>query len=269
MSPFFRLAGCGRREGRRVRLADCRSPGKADSWLSTVGRGQPGAGIRLAVEQPCFFYVGMQVRSAGTIWESACRLHIPGGCDLRQRLGIAAVGGLHGRVAGRVRSLDDLYLAAVASSRMDVESNLTLAPVSCGTTSEATSQPHKKARHQVVEYTARGRAGLGDRGTRSRHARCECHWAEKDLLNTWTKYHLEWFGDSIDPFPLTKEILIAVAAMFKCGKCRSFSKYLSRAKEEHIRRGHAWSHLLDWISRQYSRYSWHRARQAIGGPLDS
>ena len=49
--------------------------------------------------------------------------------------GIAAVGGLQ----GRVRSLDELHEAAVASSRMDVESNLPLAPVSCGTTSELTS----------------------------------------------------------------------------------------------------------------------------------
>ena len=65
------------------------------------------------------------------ISESTCRLHIPGGgAMVGSGRGLAAVGGPKCPVAGRVRSLDELCEAAVASSRMDVGSNLPLAPVS-------------------------------------------------------------------------------------------------------------------------------------------
>ena len=56
----------------------------------------------------------------------------------------------------------------------------------------------------------------------------------RSLLNTWTKYHLEWC-----PFPVTKEILTTVAAMFQEGKYQRFPQYLS-GQEEHIRRGRTW-----------------------------
>ena len=172
--------------------------------------------------------------------------------------GLAAAGGLQGLVADRVRPLDGSYDAAVASSRMDVGSNLPLAPTSCGTLSEATSQPHKKARHQVVEYTARGAASGALAAAATEALEVDMHAAtaigpRRSLLNTGTKYHLEWFGEAVDPFLLNEEILIVVAAMFKGGEYPSFPQYLSRAKEEHIRRGHMWSHLLGWTSRQCNR----------------
>ena len=81
------------------------------------------------------------------------------------------------RRSGLVRALHELYEVAVGSSRVDVELDLPVAPVSRGTTSEATAQPLQKACHHAVEYTARGDApgSLGPRGPpRSRHSKSTC-----------------------------------------------------------------------------------------------
>jgi hypothetical protein len=52
-------------------------------------------------------------------------------------------------------------------------------------------------------------------------------------LKTWNEFHLEWFGTD-DAFPITVAKLKAVAAMFCRGRYRSYSNYLSRAKEHHV-----------------------------------
>lgn len=71
-------------------------------------------------------------------------------------------------------------------------------------------------------------------------------------LNTWLHFHAAWFKH-VEPWPLTKDKIIVVGAMFKKGKYRSFKGYLSRAKEEHVKQGHEWSPMLERLSRDVSR----------------
>ena len=78
----------------------------------------------------------------------------------------------------------------------------------------------------------------------------------QSLLKTWIALHNAWFGqeDCEDgaprPFPLTVFSLHVVGAMLKQGGYRSVANYYSRAKEEHIARGHPWSELLQMTVRK-------------------
>lgn len=76
--------------------------------------------------------------------------------------------------------------------------------------------------------------------------------SRSSCLNTWLQFHHAWFQHE-DPFPLTKDKIIAIAALFKKGKYKSFPNYLSRVKEEHVKAGFAWDDILDRISRDASR----------------
>ena len=75
------------------------------------------------------------------------------------------------------------------------------------------------------------------------------------LLKTWVHFHGAWFGhhsldDEAQPFPLTVMKIYAVGAMLKSGGYRSPANYLSRAKEEHIVRGHLWTDELSLAVRK-------------------
>ena len=75
------------------------------------------------------------------------------------------------------------------------------------------------------------------------------------LLKTWVQFHGAWFGhqsldDEAQPFPLTVMSIYAVGAMLKSGGYRSPSNYLSRAKKEHIVRGHLWTDELSLAVRK-------------------
>lgn len=70
-------------------------------------------------------------------------------------------------------------------------------------------------------------------------------------LRTWIEFHQAFYaslcmpGDSLpDPFPLTVDHIHGVAALLKAGGYRSAEEYLSRAKDEHVKRGHHWSDQL-------------------------
>ena len=62
--------------------------------------------------------------------------------------------------------------------------------------------------------------------------------------STWTRLHHAWFGDDVDPLPLTVHKIKAVAALFKAGHYLSFANYASRAKAEHIEYFHV--HGVCW-----------------------
>ena len=56
---------------------------------------------------------------------------------------------------------------------------------------------------------------------------------------------LSWWQEKaksrgIEPYPLTSEKLLLMAALLKAGRYRSAQQYLYTAKREHARRGHAW-----------------------------
>ena len=61
---------------------------------------------------------------------------------------------------------------------------------------------------------------------------------------TWDTFHTAWFGPSVPVFPITVQKLLAVGALFKHGKYRSFQNNLSLVKDEHISLGHLWSEQL-------------------------
>ena len=75
----------------------------------------------------------------------------------------------------------------------------------------------------------------------------------RSLLNTWVKFHLEWFGPEEPVLPLTEAKVRAVAAMFKKGRYRSFGQYASRIKEEHAKEGYDWNINLDITRKQCDR----------------
>ena len=77
--------------------------------------------------------------------------------------------------------------------------------------------------------------------------------SRRSLLARWVEFHSLWFGGAVPVFPITGCSLIAVSAMFKSGHYRSFANYLSRAKEQHIELGHAWTDHLDRIGRRCCR----------------
>ena len=70
--------------------------------------------------------------------------------------------------------------------------------------------------------------------------------------NTWTKWHKTWWGNE-EYLPLTVDAVVAAAAMAKQGGYRSFSNYLSAAKERHILAGHAWTSQLAWEAKRCLR----------------
>ena len=70
---------------------------------------------------------------------------------------------------------------------MGSNSNLPLAPVSCGAISEVTSQPHKKVRHQTVVHTARGDASGAPAAAATEASRASAIEAlEVDVHATWS-----------------------------------------------------------------------------------
>jgi hypothetical protein len=72
-------------------------------------------------------------------------------------------------------------------------------------------------------------------------------------LQTWVRYPRLWHGADAEPFPITANALLNVAAIFKLRGYRSFANYLSRAKRPHIESGFGWSQVLDLAARDASR----------------
>ena len=56
---------------------------------------------------------------------------------------------------------------------------------------------------------------------------------------TWCRFHTHWFGEELDPLPLTARKVEGVLCVFKRGRYRSVGNYLSVAKATHIKAGHA------------------------------
>ena len=54
------------------------------------------------------------------------------------------------------------------------------------------------------------------------------------LLQTWKSMHKKMNPDQSEPFPLTPQKIMRVAAAFKSCGYRSFANYLAKAKEQHI-----------------------------------
>ena len=84
--------------------------------------------------------------------------------------------------------------------------------------------------------------------------------ARNSQLRTWLSMHRMAFCRSDDPpppFPLTEDIIVRVAALFKAAGYRSFDNYIGRAKAEHIAlgtdAGGEWSHSLDRASKDAMR----------------
>ena len=72
-------------------------------------------------------------------------------------------------------------------------------------------------------------------------------------IKTWEKYHELWYGDRDSAWPLTEQKLIRASALFKLGGYKSFKNYMSRAKDNHVSLGHAWTDKLDSVARKCSR----------------
>ena len=70
---------------------------------------------------------------------------------------------------------------------------------------------------------------------------------------TWEVFHVAWFGTGTPIFPITVPKLLAVGALFKQGKYRSFQNSLSTMKDEHITLGHLWSEQLSRCSTKVER----------------
>ena len=70
------------------------------------------------------------------------------------------------------------------------------------------------------------------------------------LWITWTTFHAAWFGQGTPTLPLTPTSVLSVAASFKAGRYKSFATYLSKAKEQHISAGHAWTDELALAARK-------------------
>ena len=122
----------------------------------------------------------------------------------------------------------------------------------------------------ALKPTSRGETGKAMEATRSAGAKdralselrkdmnAQSAAAPRDsLLKTWCQFHVAWFGqqalgEEISPFPLTVMKICAVGAMLKSGGYRSAANYLSRAKEEHIVRGHLWTDELALAVRKTS-----------------
>ena len=62
---------------------------------------------------------------------------------------------------------------------------------------------------------------------------------------TWQRFHVLWHPVGVPVLPLDRSKVAAVASLFKAGGYRSFSNYLCRAKDEHLRRGFDWPCSLD------------------------
>jgi hypothetical protein len=179
------------------------------------------------------------------------------------------VGGHREHVAGHIRSLDDLYAEAKACSASSLSGSCASPLAICGPNVPPAATRHQvptSSRHPVVDYTPRGDSVGAHAAASSSASRASAMAAleagmhaassagpRRSLLSTWISFHTEWFGVEVEPFPLTEDIVTSVAAMFKSGRYRSFQQYMSRAKEEHIRRGHVWTQVLDWVARQCSR----------------
>eukprot|EP00435_Cladocopium_sp_Y103_P056907 s446_g19.t1 len=73
------------------------------------------------------------------------------------------------------------------------------------------------------------------------------------LLNTWNRFHLKWFGESVEVLPTTEDKLFKVSSLFKRGGYKSVKNYLSRIKEHHITSGYDWPERLDVISKKCAR----------------
>ena len=71
---------------------------------------------------------------------------------------------------------------------------------------------------------------------------------------TWDTFHARWFTDNtVPPLPLTPAKIIAVGAMFKAGRYRSFANMLSDAKSRHIEQGFEWTEQLSGCARKVER----------------
>ena len=84
------------------------------------------------------------------------------------------------------------------------------------------------------------------------------------LLKTWESIHRSWHGPDVPVWPLTPEKL-AVAAVMKWKKYRSFPNYLSRAKEYHVALAGVWGEDLILAARQATR----SVQRGIGPPRQS
>ena len=84
------------------------------------------------------------------------------------------------------------------------------------------------------------------------------------LVQTWMKFHKQWFGTD-DFLPLTTDSIEKVSCLFKVGAYKSFKNYLSRAKECHTEAGYEWTTQLQNTSRKCTR----SVLRGLGGPSRS
>ena len=73
------------------------------------------------------------------------------------------------------------------------------------------------------------------------------------VLKTWDSIHRRMHGDSTPTYPLTASKISKVAAAFKACGYRSFSNYLSKAKEHHIEMFQEWGPELALEARRATR----------------
>ena len=70
--------------------------------------------------------------------------------------------------------------------------------------------------------------------------------------STWRSFHTAWFGNQLF-LPLTANKVIAVASMFRTGCYRSFDKYISVARINHVQRGFKISQKLQLTMKNATR----------------
>ncbi len=80
----------------------------------------------------------------------------------------------------------------------------------------------------------------------SRGSRVSC-------LKTWAEFHEAWFGSEVEVYPLTKESISCVAAMFKAGRYRSYKNYFYFAKGQHEELEFVWTRHLQRAGKQVIR----------------
>ena len=77
------------------------------------------------------------------------------------------------------------------------------------------------------------------------------------LAATWQTFHFEAFGEDTPLLPLTVDILVGIASLYKSGGYRSFHNYVTDAYKAHIEAGYEWSLLLahtrTWTTRSVMR----------------
>ena len=77
--------------------------------------------------------------------------------------------------------------------------------------------------------------------------------SQESMIETWTSFHMAWFGPSVEVLPLVPAKVFAVCAMFRAGGYRSVENYLSRIKDLHVEEGFDWSMSLERAFRKSKR----------------